>query len=105
MKLSTIFRGKAYHYTGSCGPGGVEAAACTGQLLNLIITSRSPSRQASSGRNSACSEGGTEFTRGRSGCSINSRTGMISRIVAPQSQGEQKGKDERAAHFEKRMWV
>lgn len=97
------YRNKAYHYTGSCSPGGVEAAACTGQLLDFVVTGRSPSRQASSGRNGACGESSTEFTCSRSGCSVNSCTRMISRIVASQSQGEQKRKDERAAHFEKRM--
>jgi hypothetical protein len=97
------YRKKAYHYTGSCSPGGVEAAACTGQLLDFVVTGRSPSRQASSGRNGACGESSAEFTCSRSGCSVNSCTRMISRIVAPQSQGEQKRKDERAAHFEKRM--
>lgn len=76
---------EAYRYTGSCCPGCIEAAACTGQLLNVIVTSSSPSRQASSRGDSACSESGTEFSSSRPGCSINSRTWMISRIVAPQS--------------------
>jgi hypothetical protein len=94
---------KAYRYTGSCCPGCIKAAACTGQLLNFIVTSSSPSRQASSRGDSACSESGTKFSSSRSGCSVNSRTWMISRIVAPQSQGEQKRKYKRAAHFEKRV--
>lgn len=89
--------------SGSRSVRGAQAAAGTGEMLGLVVAvGEEDIRHTSRGSHGARREGGTEGSGRRRGDGEGRGTGVSLRVVAPQGERKERGKERAALHHDEK---